>query len=42
MSTDSDDANVDGTEDGIVAPEDVLGDLPECTIVPAGEIPTRE
>jgi oxalate decarboxylase/phosphoglucose isomerase-like protein (cupin superfamily) len=23
-------------------PEDVLGDLPECTIVPAGEIPTRE
>lgn len=23
-------------------PEDVLGDLPECTIVPAGEIPTQE
>lgn len=23
-------------------PEDVLGDLPECEIVPAGEIPTRD
>jgi oxalate decarboxylase/phosphoglucose isomerase-like protein (cupin superfamily) len=23
-------------------PEDVLADLPDCTIVPAGEIPTRE
>jgi oxalate decarboxylase/phosphoglucose isomerase-like protein (cupin superfamily) len=23
-------------------PEDVLGDLPECTIVPAGEIPAQE
>ena len=23
-------------------PEDVLADLPECEIVPAGEIPTRE
>jgi len=23
-------------------PEDVLADLPDCTIVPAGEIPTRD
>jgi oxalate decarboxylase/phosphoglucose isomerase-like protein (cupin superfamily) len=23
-------------------PEDVLADLPDCTVVPAGEIPTRD